>query len=539
MKNLKFKSPNMKNREHVFYCAFSLIVMISALSGTILKAAEITTIDKVITITRELPSFYGVEAGGIFNVMINIGQSQEVKIEVDENQVENVITEVVNDILYIKGDKLKNSAVNVYITIPELRYLKASGAVTFKVNGMNRVKEMKLIASGAANVDMNGEIDHFLTDISGAADVKVNGKAVWHKSELSGAGSLKASELETDTLIIFLSGAAEAIVNVKDMAVVEQSGAAHIKYTQKPPVLTNVVPPSAQTKFDSNNNGIVNLGGDSVVVDLGKVKIKVDEDEGVSTIKIGKQELIVDEDGNVHLKKEKKPHRFEGHWGGFDLSLNGYLNSDWNMDFGGANRYLDLNMPKSVGVHLNAYEQNIKISHSGNFGFITGLGIEWHNYRFDQGVYLDEKAHELNGYLVDGVRIKKNKLMIRYLTVPVLFEFQHDGDSKLESYHFTAGLLLGARIGSHTKTVYAEQLKEYQLIDPATGEIWKTMISPRQETEKVHDDFNLNPFKADVMVRVGWGYINLFGTYSLTTLFRNNRGPELYPFSVGLTLIGW
>lgn len=518
----------MRNKKKKILWALSLIFSIIVFPEITLGDDPIA-IDRMITITRELPPFHGVEAGGTFNVVINIGQLQEVKIEVDEDQIENVITEVVNEILYIKGNKLKNPLVNISITIPELKYLNASGAATFKLNGMNRVKEMKLMASGAANVELNVEIDHLLSDVSGAADVKVNGRASWHKSDVSGAGSLKASELVSDTLIIFLRGAADAFVDVKDLAIVQKSGAANIKYRTKPRILTDVGY-STQYKIDTADKGVVNLGGDSVVVDLGKLKIKVDDNEGVSTIKIGKQKLIVDDDGNVKWKKETNQHCFTGHWGGFDLSLNGYLNSDGNMDFAGADRYLDLNMPKSIGVHLNAYEQSIKISRSGNFGFITGLGLEWHNYRFDQGVYLDEKAYRLNGYLIDGVRIKKNKLMVRYLTVPVLFEYQHKGNSKLELYHFTAGLLLGARIGSHTKTVYAEQLKEYQLIDPVNYEVWKTMTSPRQETEKVHDDFNLNPFKADVMVRMGWGYVNLFGTYSITTLFRNHRGPELYPF---------
>ena len=40
-------------------------------------------------------------------------------------------------------------------------------------------------------------------------------------------------------------------------------------------------------------------------------------------------------------------------------------------------------------------------------------------------------------------------------------------------------------------------------------------------------------------VRGGVGWFNLFATYSLTPLFESGRGPELYPFTVGVTLLGF
>ena len=43
----------------------------------------------------------------------------------------------------------------------------------------------------------------------------------------------------------------------------------------------------------------------------------------------------------------------------------------------------------------------------------------------------------------------------------------------------------------------------------------------------------------DATARIGWGWVNVFATYSLTTLFKTDRGPELYPFSVGLTISDW
>lgn len=519
----------------------SLVYSIFILTGIPISVlAEENSPARTVTEIRNVSPFNGVDAGGAFTVIIRQGNPQEVKVTADEDIISRISTEVRNQILFVTGSNLRNPGkMLIEITIPELVYLNASGASTFRTEGNFGGKEFLLKVSGAANVAADIHTQMLRSDISGAADVKLSGKASRHESEVSGAASLKAFDLETDTLNIDLSGAADARVDVKKAAFVNKSGVASIRYKSEPPSI-NVGGPVRISGFeDGRMKGLVNVGGDSIVVDLGKVKVKRDEEEGISTIKLGRQKLIVDDEGNVRLKRENNNRPFEGHWGGFDLSFNGYLNSDGNMDFTGADRYLDLYMPKSIGVHLNIYEQNVKIGTSGHFGFITGLGLEWHNYRFNRGIYLDENSEITKGYLTQGVKIEKNKLVVSYLALPLLLEFQNRADHKLGDFHIAAGALLGARLGSHTKTVFMENQKEYQLIDPATNEVWKTVVSPREDTEKVYSDFNLNPFKADAMVRVGWGYINLFGTYSLTTLFRSGKGPELYPFSVGLTLVGW
>ncbi len=525
--------PNAKN-----ILLIAAVLIISSLSPAI-AGGGVGSTAAVKTEIRNVPPFTGVDAGGAFNVYITKGEPIEVKVETDEEFLEKITTEVSNNVLYIKSKGIRNPGkLNIYITLPVLQYLNASGASSFKCEGVFEADEFTLEASGATNVSLAINVKTLKSNISGAADAKLSGRAAEHSSEVSGAGSLKAFDLETDNLTLDVSGAGDARVDVKGTANVHKSGAGSLRYKNKPQT-ENTKGSSVHDYKDGNMKGLVNVGGDSVVVDLGKIKIKRDEDEGLSTIKMGRHKMIVDDDGNVRFKREKRSNYFKGHWGGFDLSFNGFLNKDGNMDFTGAESYLDLYMPKSIGVHLNIYEQNVKIAPSGNFGFITGLGLEWHNYRFNKGVYLDEKADYLKGYIMEGIKIEKNKLVVSYLTLPLLFEVQRKGDNKLGDFHIAAGALLGVRLGAHTKVVFAEQQKDYTLVDPETGDVWKTLTSPREDTEKVYDDFKLNPFKADAMVRIGWGYINLFGTYSMTGLFRTNRGPELTPFAVGITLVGW
>jgi hypothetical protein len=79
-------------------------------------------------------------------------------------------------------------------------------------------------------------------------------------------------------------------------------------------------------------------------------------------------------------------------------------------------------------------------------------------------------------------------------------------------------MVLGWRYASHTKMLYFDNGR----------------VKPKDQ-----DSFELNPFRYDATVRIGWGIINLYATYSLNKMFENNGGPELYPVAVGITLAGW
>jgi hypothetical protein len=113
------------------------------------------------------------------------------------------------------------------------------------------------------------------------------------------------------------------------------------------------------------------------------------------------------------------------------------------------------------------------------------------------------------------VTYEKSKLVNTYLTLPLMLEVQTNKHSKANSFHLSAGVVGGWRIGTHAKYVYDD--------------------GSRQK-DKDRRDFYMNPFKLDAIAKIGWGVLNLYATYSLTPMFQKNKGPELYPFSIGICL---
>ena len=96
-----------------------------------------------------------------------------------------------------------------------------------------------------------------------------------------------------------------------------------------------------------------------------------------------------------------------------------------------------------------------------------------------------------------------------------MLEFQIPVSGHSKKLYFSGGVVGGLKVGSHTKTK----------IDG--------------NKSKDRGDFNISPFRYGATARFGYKGINLFGTYYFSTFFKNGRGPEMFPFTIGIGLMNW
>lgn len=255
---------------------------------------------------------------------------------------------------------------------------------------------------------------------------------------------------------------------------------------------------------------------DTTKVKIGKKEVSIIEVDDQTEIRVKTiQESNFSSDMKTRMGKIRK---FRGHWAGFELGFNNYLNSDFSTSLNSSMEFMELRASKSYNVNINFLQYNLRVA-GDNFGLVTGMGLEFNDYKF-----LNENTIERNGGAVQGVdlgplNLQKTKLSTTYLTVPLLVEFQTPHISRNKRVYFSTGVIGGVRLGSHTKYVHFENGKKRK--------------------EKLKDDFYLSPFRYAGTFRVGYRQLNLFANYYFTPLFEKNKGPELYPFSVGFSLIGF
>jgi len=475
-----------------------------------------------------VPGFTGIDVGGLSNVYITNGSIQSLKMEKSENEDERNATFIVkNGILEIKQsmDESDNNIGNekIYITCPNLNSIKASGISKIKSQNTILTESLSIKASGASKIEMTVDVKTLKTDISGAAKLNLKGNSIQHIAKLSGAANLNAKELNVFNMGINGSGASKASVNVKSKIYGEMTGISAVNYENKPDtILLNNENINENDDFSANHFKNKNsMGTDTTKLNILGNEMEIIEGKNTK-VSIGKTELTVDENGNIKIGKKDKnkaySHRFRGHWAGFELAFNGYVNKDFGTELPTQYNFLKFDDVKSIGVNLNLLELNANIINN-RFGVVSGFGFQWNNYRFDDNVVLLPDSGRIYGYYNTNITSYiKSKLVESWVRLPLFLEYQ-TAKKKNKQFHLAVGGVFGYKLGSHSKQVHFEG-----------GDRTKP---------KVYNDFYLNPIKLDAEVRIGWGPVNLFASYALTPMYKDNKGPELYPYMLGLTLASW
>jgi len=489
----------------------------------------------VMTQDRSVATFDGIKVSGVFNVFFTQGEPQSVKIETDENLMDKITTEVNNGILELgtRGSINNPGKLIVYIFAKDLKSLSMGGASSFQTTNKLTTSKLNIEISGIAKAALNTDATIIKCDISGVGRLDLHGNGDQLTADISGTAKLVAPKFEVKDAKVEASGVASATVNATKSVSLDASGAANIKYmphdnleikSKDASGAARITKSGGETSVDINthvdvNTDIkteVNTNGDSTHVRIGKLNLEV-IDGPQTQVQLGRNKLIVDENGKVQFSKSKRTNSFHSHWSGFYIGVSGYLTPSGKIDPPVHDNFMSLDLIKSTNIQMNLFEQNMKIT--SNAGLVTGLGIDWRNYRFNQSnVVLNSSSNFFDGSLMNDAKYIKSKLLVTYLTVPLLFELQSNRFTNRNSFHIAGGVSSGLRIGSHSKVKFEN-------------------TNGGTEKNKDRSDFGLNPFKLDATALIGWGSLNFYGNYALIDMFKSGRGPELRPFSVGLRLV--
>ena len=216
--------------------------------------------------------------------------------------------------------------------------------------------------------------------------------------------------------------------------------------------------------------------------------------------------------GGKDKSKKDKSNKFNGHWEGLEFGFNSFDKPDYSMYNAADKDFMSLNQGKSLEVNLNFYELNIGLS-KNYVGLVSGMGLSFNNYRFENPYTLQKGQFMTEPVRLNPENLAKTKLAITYLNVPILLEFQIPVNQNEGRLFINAGLVGGVKIGSHTKVKYGDK------------------------KNKDRDGFNLNSFNYAATARIGYKDICLFANYSLTPLFQAGKGPELTPFTIGISFL--
>lgn len=434
----------------------------------------------------ELESFSAINIASHGHVYLTQGEPQRVVMKSVKNE-DQVMVQVKNGVLLINA----KAGDEILVTTPEVNKIAIGGSGVVEGASTISTDELKLDISGDGKIVLDINTKNVEVGISGLGKVVLSGNTVESKFNISGSGKVDAINLKASKCHANISGLGKCTIDVTDELVSNISGSGSVNYKTKPnSVVENTTGVGKITEYHDGYNG------DTTRFSFGSRDL-----------------LIIEKDDAVRLAKKSEPRPV---WSGIEFGINSYLNKDGNFDIPTGYDGLELRQEKSIAISLNLLQKNFEIAKS-NLWFFTGLGITWNNYRFDNNIsLLSTNPLTFVRDTTSGFKYEKSKLVVSYLTAPIMFEY-FTGRNKKKTFHIGAGAMLGLRIGSHTKQKYEDDGKTYK--------------------PKTYDDFNLNPFRYGFRVAVGYGGFNLFADYYASTLFKDKKGPSLYPVSVGITLV--
>jgi hypothetical protein len=218
----------------------------------------------------------------------------------------------------------------------------------------------------------------------------------------------------------------------------------------------------------------------------------------------------------------KKLKNIETNWWILDLGFANFIDKSPNTMWLAANpnalpygpgplmspENFSLNNRKSTNVNIWVVTQKLNLyQHKINLKY--GLGVEMFNFRFDKSISFREDI--TNNVKFDVIPFTKNKLLVKYLTVPLQINFSPNPHNK--------------------KAFYAS-------IGMSAGYLWNAknkQISGERGKEKFRGNFNLNDWRFATIGELGLGSLRLYGSFANANLFNKNQSlVDMQPFAVGL-----
>jgi len=235
----------------------------------------------------------------------------------------------------------------------------------------------------------------------------------------------------------------------------------------------------------------------NTTIDFDDKKVSLDISQSVNedTLRLGRLEIIKSQDSNY--RKDWISMIEDGDFDNTDITINRVSPENFS-----------LNNRKSTNVNLWVVTQKLNLfQHKINLKY--GLGVEMFNFRFDKSISFREDI--TNNVKYDVVSFTKNKLLVKYLTVPVQFNFSPNPHNK--------------------KAFYAS-------IGMSAGYLWNAknkQISGERGKEKFRGNFNLNDWRFATIGELGLGSLRLYGSFANANLFNKNQSlVDMQPFAVGL-----
>jgi hypothetical protein len=236
----------------------------------------------------------------------------------------------------------------------------------------------------------------------------------------------------------------------------------------------------------------------------------------------GKKIIIITEEADGVEKEQKTVSVFAPQrnrvWQGFEIGFTGVSYSkSFSTDVPPGLEYFDPVEENSINWSINPFELDVRLVDE-YVKFSTGLGYIAKNFSLENNYFLykDDADGVTKGTQIASPTLERNRFRTGYITVPAMIYFNTNKDP-MKAFRVGFGIVGGVKI-----------FEAYRIKHNEDGH--RTRV-------KYNGGYNAETFMLDYRALVGIGGFNVYATYSSMSLFEDNKGPEVYPFTIGISFI--
>jgi hypothetical protein len=193
-----------------------LISLVSVFALTSCNWHRIRGNGSIKTETRDVAAFEAITCDGEYEVQIDCQAKQSLAIEIDENLLPRIKTEVHNNTLHIdtKGNLSPTQRIRITVSVPNITEFTSSGSTDGDINNIN-----------------NSALD---IGIHGSGKLHLNGKSGTVHITISGSSKIDAISLISENSDIQINGSGNIQVYATNSLDVQINGSGTVKYKGDP-----------------------------------------------------------------------------------------------------------------------------------------------------------------------------------------------------------------------------------------------------------------------------------------------------------------
>lgn len=171
---------------------------------------------------------------------------------------------------------------------------------------------------------------------------------------------------------------------------------------------------------------------------------------------------------------------------------------------------------------FNAYFLYDVVISNSRFSVAPGAGIGTDNF-YHKNNAIQWRGDSATSFpkIADSLEAKKSKLGLAYFDIPLELRFRSRPNGKNTSWKLAAGFRVGFLLASKWKY-------KGEALDGGGDDV----------KFKEFGVDNLQKIRYGVYLRGGYGMFNLFCHYSISSLFEQDKGPQMHPITFGLAITG-